>query len=150
MEKLADNGRYRVAIVDQCDTHFLVEAIFKPYFRYSPVLTSIILQQQKREIERQLVANPPDYLLLPMESPATTYGVRADDVYGASQKLPKTASCSNNALPTISCIHACRKLLASPRSQLERPRQSPRHDLASCRRLPGLLGPDEDSDQVGK
>jgi hypothetical protein len=62
MRNLSDGGRKRVAMIDDRDTSYLVETDFRPYSRYSPVQPNLVFQSEMADLQRQLVADPPDYL----------------------------------------------------------------------------------------
>jgi hypothetical protein len=81
VRELAQDGQGTLAVIDMADTAYLVEADVRPYFRYSPVLASLGTKRQVAEILDVLRNSPPDWVLLPSESPVTLFGVRADDVY---------------------------------------------------------------------
>ena len=74
-------GGKTVAMLDMDDTEYLVEADIRPYFRYSPVLQTLLTKDQVRSVEQVLIDHPPDYVLYPAESPLTLFQVTADDVY---------------------------------------------------------------------
>jgi len=80
MKELSDR-RHSVAMLDMKDTEYLVEADIRPYFRYSPVLQTLLTKEQVRGVESNLIENPPDYVFYPAESPPTLFGRTADDIY---------------------------------------------------------------------
>ena len=63
------------------DTEYLVEADIRPYFRYSPVLQTLLTKSQLQSVEQVLIDHPSDYVFYPAESPLTLFQVTADDVY---------------------------------------------------------------------
>lgn len=77
MRTLSDGGRKSVALIDSWDTPYLVEADLRPHFRYSPVVASLLFQNQLEFLERQIVDDPPDYLLLP----TTGWDVRVEAIH---------------------------------------------------------------------
>ena len=80
LTELSAGGRNSIAVIGFAETHFLVQADLKPYFRYSPVLPNLVFKEQVDLIERQLLDHPPDYLLIFDQSPMTDPDVRAADV----------------------------------------------------------------------
>lgn len=82
LTKLSEGGRNSVAMIDYADTHFLVQADLKPYFRYSPLIPAIWLKEQIEQIERQLADRGPDYVVVPDQAPMTLIPqVRETEVY---------------------------------------------------------------------
>ncbi|MEI8372890.1 MAG: hypothetical protein WCJ35_08655 [Planctomycetota bacterium] len=79
--KLSEGGRNSIAVIDFADTHFLVQADLKPYFRYSPLIASLHFKEQIDLVERQLADCPPDYVLIPDQAPMTILRVQPTDVY---------------------------------------------------------------------
>jgi hypothetical protein len=90
MRQLSENGKYSVAMLSMRDTAYLVEADLRPYFRYSPVLQTLIRKDQVRGIEQVLIDHPPDYVFYPAQSPPSIFGVppeKDDDIYVPIRKV---------------------------------------------------------------
>jgi hypothetical protein len=62
MRNLSEGGRKRVAMIDDCDTSYLVEVDLRPYSRYSPVQPNLVFQSEIADLQRRLLDDPPDYL----------------------------------------------------------------------------------------
>jgi len=80
IRELSERGK-TVAMLDMDDTEYLVEADIRPYFRYSPVLQTVLTKNQVQSVEQVLIDHPPDYVFYPAASPLTLFHVTADDVY---------------------------------------------------------------------
>ncbi len=88
IQELAESSDVSVAMIGPDDTHFLVAADIKPWFRYSPTMPNLLTKPQVVLLQRQILDHPPDYLLLPSESPPVPpLGFRADDVYQSLREL---------------------------------------------------------------
>ncbi len=74
IRRAADGGRETVAVIGFADTPYLIDAGVGPYFRYSPVLASLVFTQQRELVERRLVEAPPRWIFISSEPEKTLYG----------------------------------------------------------------------------
>ncbi len=81
LKKLTADGHTKVAMVDMRETCYLVEADLAPWYRYSPILASLSTKEHLNGMIQEILANPPDYIVCPHESPRTIFNTTADDIY---------------------------------------------------------------------
>lgn len=78
----SDGGRRSVAVIGADETSYLLEAGIAPYFRYSPVLMSVLYWNQVQALDRRITETPPHWIFVPAKPeeviwPGTTTDVLA-------------------------------------------------------------------------
>lgn len=66
-------GQHSVAVIGYNDTAYLVQAGVAPYFSYSPVLASLLFQEQITEITQRIENAPPEWIFIAAEQEPTLY-----------------------------------------------------------------------------
>jgi hypothetical protein len=81
LKKLTADGHTKVAMIDLRETSYLVEADIAPRYRYCPLIASLLTKELLNGLIQEILANPPDYIVCPHESPRTLFNTTADDIY---------------------------------------------------------------------
>ncbi|MEP6502264.1 MAG: hypothetical protein ABJD97_02965 [Betaproteobacteria bacterium] len=82
IRQASDGGRHAVAVIGYNDTAYLAQAGVAPYFRYSPVLASLLFKDQVRDITRRIEDAPPEWIFIAAEPVHMLYGASSVDAVG--------------------------------------------------------------------